>query len=84
MNYHLVIERTVWAIKELPDEVCPLDAPSDHIVAAVPLGGLPPDMQVVQLQQQLPPDGQRPVIAPHSNLHIARVASQCLQLHMLS
>ena len=65
----MVIEGTVWAIQELVNEVSPLDAPPDYIWQIVPFGRLPSDVKVVQLQQELAPDSQCSVIAPHSNLH---------------
>ena len=71
-THHLVIEWPVWAIEQLADEVRALNAAALHIRQAVAHRGLAPDVEVVQLQQQLPTDGQRPVIAPHRNLRAAQ------------
>ena len=71
VTHHLVIEGPVWAVKQLANEVCALDAAALYVWQAMPDCGLPPDVEVVQLQQQLAADGQRSVVAPHSNLQAA-------------
>ena len=72
MTHHLVVEGPVRAIEQLADEVGALDAAALHVRQAVAYRGLAPNVQVAQLQQQLPADGQRPVIPPHRNLQAAQ------------
>ena len=74
----MVVEGAIWAIEQLADKVCSFDAAALHIMQAMLDGGLAADLQVVQLQQQLAPNGQSPVVAPDSNLH--KTQSLTLQL----
>jgi len=67
--HHLVIEGTIEAFQQLPDEVrAPNQGAAPHGVVAFEREGAT-HLQVVQLQQQLPSDCRRLLVSAHSNLH---------------